>query len=110
MPQIRDFTKNISNVFVLRQPDDAIAIRNVSRDMKNAIIIGGGYIGLEIASSLRKKGHKIIVLEVAERLLARVASPELSNYFLNLKGSTRRSVRCSFLLWEESSKTIQVQD
>ena len=70
--------------FVLRDFNDALKLQNALTEEKEVMIIGGGYIGLEIASSLRKKGHKIIVLEVAERLLARVASPELSNYFLNL--------------------------
>ena len=70
--------------FVLRNFNDALKLQNALTEEKEVMIIGGGYIGLEIASSLRKKGHKIRVLEVAERLLARVASPELSNYFLNL--------------------------
>ena len=56
LPRFLPSSKNISNVFVLRQPDDAIALRNAARKAKRAIVIGGGYIGLEVAASLRQLG------------------------------------------------------
>ena len=79
--------KNISNVFVLRQPDDAIAIRNVSRNVKTAIIIGGGYIGLEVASTFRQMGLAVNVVEAADRILARVASPPVAKSLADLHRS-----------------------
>ncbi len=79
--------KNISNVFVLRQPDDAIAIRNVSRNVKTAIIIGGGYIGLEVASTFRQMGLAVSVVEAADRILARVASPPVAKSLADLHRS-----------------------
>ena len=75
---------NLVNAFVLRQPDDAIAIRETARKARSAVIIGGGYIGLEVAASFRQMGLEVCVIEAAERLLARVASPPVANFLLNL--------------------------
>ena len=47
-------------------------------------IIGGGYIGLEVAASAKKRGLDVTVIEMAPRILARVASPEASQYFHDL--------------------------
>ncbi len=44
-------------------------------------VVGGGYIGLEAASALRKLGKEVVLLEVLPRVLARVAGPELSAFF-----------------------------
>ena len=78
VPRSLDSTHGLSNVFVLRQPDDAVAIRNCARTASSAVIIGGGYIGLEVAASLRQMGLEISVIEMADRLLARVASPPVA--------------------------------
>lgn len=48
---------------------------------KRAVVIGGGYIGLEAAAVLRKLGCEVILLEALDRVLARVAGPELSRFF-----------------------------
>lgn len=74
----------LANVFMLRQPDDAIAIRKAARASDSAIIIGGGYIGLEAAASLRKRGLDVNVIEAADRLLARVASPPVAALLADL--------------------------
>ncbi len=76
--------ENLINAFVLRQPDDAIAIRETARKVKSAVIIGGGYIGLEVAASFRQMGLEVSVIEAAKRLLARVASPPIADSLLNL--------------------------
>ena len=50
-------------------------------------MIGGGYIGLEVAASLTKLGLRVDVIEMADRLLARVASPQISSFFAELHQS-----------------------
>lgn len=47
-------------------------------------IVGGGYIGLESAAVLRGLGHRVVVLEIQDRLLARVTAPIVSQFFLDL--------------------------
>ncbi len=58
---------------------DAMAPR-VGQDGR-ALIIGGGYIGLEAAAVCRKRGMDVILIEMADRILQRVAAPETSDYF-----------------------------
>ena len=83
-PRFLSGCEHLVNAFVLRQPDDAIAIRETARKVKSAVIIGGGYIGLEVAASFRQMGLEVSVIEAAKRLLARVASPPIANSLLNL--------------------------
>jgi 3-phenylpropionate/trans-cinnamate dioxygenase ferredoxin reductase subunit len=45
------------------------------------LIVGGGYIGLEAAAVCRKKGLDVTLIEMADRILARVACPETSAWF-----------------------------
>ena len=72
------------NVFVLRDGDDARCLRQAVQTAKKAVVIGGGYIGLEAAASMRKLGLEVHIIEAAPRLLARVASPEISAEYQKL--------------------------
>ena len=72
------------SVFYLRVPRDAARLSGAFTGGRHVAIIGGGYIGLEVAASARKRGLDVTVLEMAPRLLARVASPEASAFFDNL--------------------------
>jgi NADPH-dependent 2,4-dienoyl-CoA reductase/sulfur reductase-like enzyme len=84
VPRSLPSADQLSNVYMLRQPDDAAAIRSTARNVNRAIIIGGGYIGLEVAASLRQLGLEVSVIEMADRLLARVASPPVAKLLNNL--------------------------
>ena len=74
------------NVFPMRTAEDAINIRKTINNSltKRAVIIGGGYIGLETAASLKKLGANVVVLEREERVLARVTAPVMSDFFTQL--------------------------
>ena len=75
------------NHFVLRDGDDARALKATLPHAKTAIVVGGGYIGLEAAASLRKQGLGVHLIEAAPRLLARVASPQISEIYKELHES-----------------------
>lgn len=75
---------DLNAVHYLRTMDDVKAIQTSAASAKNAVIIGGGYIGLETAASLNKLGVKVTVLETESRLLKRVASPQVSAFYLRL--------------------------
>ncbi|MGC6530366.1 MAG: NAD(P)/FAD-dependent oxidoreductase [Candidatus Puniceispirillaceae bacterium] len=75
------------NVFVLRHGDDAKSLRAAITTSSHAVVIGGGYIGLEAAASLSKAGLKVDVIEAAPRLLARVASEPISELYQSLHES-----------------------
>ncbi|MGB7288418.1 MAG: FAD-dependent oxidoreductase [Salaquimonas sp.] len=71
---------NLKGVYALRDLKDANAIGAEITEGKQALIIGGGYIGLEAAAVLSTKGMKVRVVEMAERILQRVAAKETSNF------------------------------
>jgi 3-phenylpropionate/trans-cinnamate dioxygenase ferredoxin reductase subunit len=72
---------DLAGVLYLRTLTDADRIRAAVRPGANAVIIGGGYIGLEVAASLRKLGCAVTVLEALERVMNRVVAPPLSAFF-----------------------------
>jgi 3-phenylpropionate/trans-cinnamate dioxygenase ferredoxin reductase subunit len=72
---------DLPNVFYLRNISDVTAIKEAVKDGRQAVIIGGGYIGLETAASLKKLGIGVTVLEAMPRILQRVTAPELSKFY-----------------------------
>ena len=76
------------NVLPLRSRDDAGRIAaQLARCAELAlpvVVIGGGFIGLEVAATARKKGLAVTVLEAAPRLLGRVLAPALSDWYAAL--------------------------
>jgi 3-phenylpropionate/trans-cinnamate dioxygenase ferredoxin reductase subunit len=71
----------LERVFHLRTLADSERIRAAVRPGARAVIIGGGYIGLEIAASVRKLGAEATVLEALERVMNRVVAPPVSEFF-----------------------------
>ena len=71
----------LEGVHVLRTIDDVLALRTRLTPGARLVIIGGGYIGLEVASVAIKHGLSVTVLEAASRLLARVTGPEMSAFY-----------------------------
>jgi 3-phenylpropionate/trans-cinnamate dioxygenase ferredoxin reductase subunit len=75
---------DLAGVHRLRTLDDTLAIQAELASAKHLTVIGGGFIGLEMAAVARKLGAEVVVLEAAERLMARVVSAKVSDYFLRL--------------------------
>lgn len=75
---------NLKGVHYLRTLADAQAIQAAVKPGGKAVIVGGGYIGLETAASLSKLGMEVTVLEMMNRILERVTAPELSAYYSDL--------------------------
>ena len=75
-------------VLALRTKDDASAIAErlaaCIAQQRPVVVIGGGFIGLEVAATARKKGLAVTVLEAAPRLLGRVLAPVLSDWYAGL--------------------------
>lgn len=71
----------IENLHYLRTIDDTDRIRGNLKSQKNIVIIGGGYIGLEVAAAAIKAGATVTTIESAPRILARVTSPLVSDYY-----------------------------
>jgi 3-phenylpropionate/trans-cinnamate dioxygenase ferredoxin reductase component len=71
----------LSGVAELRTLADADRLRTVLRPGARIAIIGAGYIGVEVAASARSVGAEVVVVEREVRVLARVASVPLSDFF-----------------------------
>ena len=70
----------LQGVYTVRTLADVDAMRGEFQPRRKVIIVGGGYIGLEAAAVASKLGLDVTVLEMAPRILQRVASPETSDY------------------------------
>jgi 3-phenylpropionate/trans-cinnamate dioxygenase ferredoxin reductase component len=72
----------LPGVFYVRDKSDADAMMAaLANGAKRAVVIGGGYIGLEAAAVLTKLGCAVTLVEMLPRLLARVAGEELSDFY-----------------------------
>ncbi len=72
---------DLAGVFTVRGIADVEAMRPSFRPGARLVIVGGGYIGLEAAAVARKLGLEVTVVEMAPRILQRVAAPETSDWF-----------------------------
>jgi NADPH-dependent 2,4-dienoyl-CoA reductase/sulfur reductase-like enzyme len=73
---------NLAHVFHVRDKADADAMMAaLEAGARRAVVVGGGYIGLEAAAVLRKLGCEVVLVEMLPRLLARVAGEELSAFY-----------------------------
>jgi 3-phenylpropionate/trans-cinnamate dioxygenase ferredoxin reductase subunit len=82
---------DLPGVHYLRSIGDVDAIREDMSSSKNVVIVGAGYIGLEVAAVCCQHGLQVTVLEMEDRVMSRVVSPNVSDYFQLLH--TERGVR-----------------
>ena len=75
---------DLKNVFLFRTLDDVDAIRAQLNEPRKIAIVGGGYIGLEVAASCISLGHQVTVIELEDRVLKRVATPMMSQFYQDL--------------------------
>ncbi len=68
----------------LRRVEDADAIKSTFGAGRGLVVVGGGWIGLEVAAAARQAGCEVTVIEAAELPLLRVLGPELATVFANL--------------------------
>ncbi len=72
---------DLEGIAYLRTVDDALALQAMAENAKSVAVIGGGYIGMETASSLRKMGCEVTVFEFLDRMMARGVAPQVSEFF-----------------------------
>jgi 3-phenylpropionate/trans-cinnamate dioxygenase ferredoxin reductase component len=74
----------LDGVFSLRSIDDVHRLRPALDGAGRIVIVGGGYIGLEVAAVMRQEGRQVMVLEAEDRLLKRVTGTDMSAFFETL--------------------------
>lgn len=72
----------LNGVFTVRTPDDAISIRDYvsGRQVKQAVVVGGGFIGLEMAENLKEQGVSVTMIDAAAQILPDILDPEMAAY------------------------------
>ena len=73
---------SLPGVFSMRTPEDAIRVRDFveNRGVRKAVVVGAGFIGLEVAENLQKKGVTVTVIDFASQLLPNILDPEMAGY------------------------------
>ncbi|GGF39762.1 pyridine nucleotide-disulfide oxidoreductase [Aliidongia dinghuensis] len=72
---------NLAGIYNLRTLADSAAIRAAAETAKNAVIIGGSFLSLEVATALRRKGVRVTVVEFRDTVFPRLRAPSLSAFF-----------------------------
>ena len=78
---------NLEGIFYLRTMADTKAIRTTLKERTKVLIVGGGWIGLECASTLKKLNCEVTIIEAADRLCGRAVTPQISNWMLDFHTS-----------------------
>ncbi len=71
----------LDGIFYLRTLRDSVRIRERSGNAKRAVVVGGGFIGMEVASVLAQKGVETVMAVHEDRIWQRFFSPEMSGFF-----------------------------
>lgn len=74
----------LAGLHYLRSIADVDGIRSELGSASRAVIVGAGYIGLEVAAVLTEMGHSVTVIEMADRVMSRVVAPPVSAFFLRV--------------------------
>ena len=74
--------KDLKGVFTVRTPDDAIAIRSYvsENSCKRAVVVGAGFIGMEMAENLMSQNVSVTVLDMCGQILPNILDPEMAGY------------------------------
>jgi 3-phenylpropionate/trans-cinnamate dioxygenase ferredoxin reductase subunit len=73
---------DLEGVRHLRSLDDALGLRAAAASAANVVVVGAGYIGLEVAASLSDPSRRVTVLEIADRPLVRTSTELLTGYLV----------------------------
>lgn len=75
---------NLEGIYFMRTPQDAISLRErlEKKDVKRAVVVGGGFIGLEVAENLASQGIRVSVIDLADHVLPGF-DPEMAEYVEN---------------------------
>jgi 3-phenylpropionate/trans-cinnamate dioxygenase ferredoxin reductase component len=104
----------LAGVFSLRQIDDVLKLRPALDAARSVVIVGAGYIGLEVAAVMREEGRDVTILEAEDRVLKRVTSPIMSEFFDELHRARgvviRLGTRLAAIAGEGRARYIKLAD
>jgi p-cumate 2,3-dioxygenase ferredoxin reductase subunit len=97
-------------VSYLRCMNDALALRSALQPGKKVVLVGGGVIGLEVASAAIARGCNVVVLEKAATMLPQVGSPALSQYARELHAARGVNILCGTAVKQATADGIELDD
>jgi 3-phenylpropionate/trans-cinnamate dioxygenase ferredoxin reductase subunit len=104
----------LAGIFSLRSIDDVQRLRPALDAAGRIVIVGGGYIGLEVAAIMRQESRDVMVLEAEDRLLKRVTGTEVSTFFETLHRERgvdiRLGARLAAVVGEGAVSGVQLTD
>ena len=105
---------DLAGIGYLREIADSDTIRASMEEGARLVVVGGGYIGLEVASVAARKGVRVTVVETEPRLMSRVVSPETSAHYLDMHREAgvdvRADLRVSAFEGEASVSRVRCAD
>ncbi|MBF6029193.1 FAD-dependent oxidoreductase [Pseudomonas sp. P115] len=99
-----------ANVLYLRTHDEALALRSALKPGTRLVVVGGGFIGLEVAATARGLGCEVTVLEAGPRLAGRVLAPVISQALLDLHREQGVDVRLNVALESIQADAVLLVD
>jgi p-cumate 2,3-dioxygenase ferredoxin reductase subunit len=94
----------------LRCMNDALALRQALEPGKRVVLVGGGVIGLEVASAAIARGCNVTILEKADTLLPQIGSPALSRYARQLHESRGARIECATSIKQATVHGLELND
>lgn len=85
--RVRELTcpgHDLENIYYVRTLADSVALADKLGTVGSIAVVGGGFIGLEVASQARALGKAVTIIEAQSRLMERVVSPAISDFYLTL--------------------------
>jgi len=105
---------DLGGIYYVRTVDDTLGLREQFTHGGHMVVVGGGYIGLEVAAAASKQGMSVTVLEMADRVMNRVVAPEVSAFYEKLHRDhgvdIRTDVRVSGFSGEERVNSVECDD
>ena len=99
----------LNGVLYLRSLDEAIVVKERLKLAQEIVVIGGGFIGLELAAVASTLGKSVTVLEALPRLMSRVVAPIISEFYRELHTSKGVRILCAKSVSEIGSSGSKVQ-
>lgn len=83
----------LAGMHYLRTMDDAVALRDDLNRAAKVVVVGGGFVGLEIAAAATANGKDVVVLEAQDRLMSRAVAPEMSSFYAEAHSRRGTNIR-----------------
>jgi len=100
---------DLPHVLALRTLDDSVKLKSALANAKSVAVIGGGFIGLEVAASARKMGKNVTIIEAVDRVMKRAVSEPVSRFFEELHRSHGSTILLETMIEAITSEGVRLK-